>query len=153
MEVTYFQYPWRGNIYALDVDESELRNGKPVKLPAGSLVTVTVPKGYFPEVEENAASKEGALTARVVISADDTFQREFKGNWKPLIELINIAAAVNTLFTIILTNEEFHRLKKGGLAKMEKKFSKRAFSLLYLYDSYVEEGKPSLELFRTGRCP
>ena len=153
MPATYFEYPYQGNIYVIDIDECELRNGKLVKLPNGNLINITVSEGYFPRIDENTTTQKKPITALVVIGADDTFTREFTGDWEPLIELINIAAAVNTLFAVILIKKEYRRLEAGGLAKMKKDFSERAFALLSLQEDYIRDGKPSLELFRTGRCP
>lgn len=148
----YFQYPWCGNIYAVDVDEGEFRSGRLVILPDGNLLNMTVKEGYYPVVGEAEISQEDPVPARIAIAAEEGFQRKFEGDWEPLIKLINIASEVNTLFSVILTKEEYTRLEEGGLEEMKEKFSERAFSLLSLQEDYVEENTPSLELWRTCHC-
>lgn len=151
--VVYVEYPYRGHAYAIDVDETELRKGRAVRLPGIGVVQITTKEGYFPTVDPNITSTEEVLNARIVISKDDPCERTFRGDWKPLVDIINTAAAVNTLFTIKLTKKEYRRLEKGGLEEMKDEFTERAFSLLYLYEDYLGKDKPSLELFRTGSCP
>ena len=152
MSVTYFEYPWRGSVYAISVDETKLRKGRLVELPDGRLVKVTVPQGRFPQTEEAAATQKTYLPARVVIETTGDFQRDFVGKWEPLIEPINAAAAVNTLFSVRLTREEYQRLKSGSLAQLEEKLSERARSLIRLEEDTWNGGGPALELLRTGSC-
>ena len=151
MPVTYFEYPWQGSVYAVDVEETELRSGRPVKLPDGNLIMVTVLDGYFPKVEKISTTQESALPTRVVI-AKGNFQMEFDGNWELLTELINAAAAVNTLFSIRITMEEYKRLESGGLAQLKEKLSSRAYSLISLEEDTWNGGGPAVELLRTCGC-
>ncbi|MBI2414878.1 hypothetical protein HYV31_03555 [candidate division WWE3 bacterium] len=151
MKTTHFQYPWNGPVYSFEARDAQLLDGVNVILPDGNTeVRVTVLEDHFPTVGKPVELQINQPHAKVVIP-ENGFQVKFDGKWKSIAKLVNAAAAVNTLFSVILTHEEYYRLNLGGLDQIKYLFSERAFSLLYLYDDYRTDG-PSLELFRTGTC-
>jgi hypothetical protein len=102
-------------------------------------------------VRESTTTEETKYVANVVIEANG-YQVEYQGNWEPLVELINIAAATNSLFTVILTVEEYELLKGGELKILKMRFSERVASLLYLSAPGSRDKRPTLELYRLGHC-
>jgi hypothetical protein len=153
MRVTYFEYPSRGSVFAIDKDERALRKGRIVQLPDGHLIKVTVREGYFPNIDELEGNSEGEIIPARLVIAENNFQQSFEGDWNPLITCINAAAAVNTLFTVVLTAEDYERLANGGFTQLKKKLSPRAKSLIRLEEDSWNGVGAALELLRTGRCP
>ncbi len=153
---TYFEYPWRGDVYAVDVSRRTWGRLL-VRLPSGEVISLLLEPGRFPKADGPLQDRFGPEEIRkaLLVFKREEAEREYKGNWTPLIELLNAAAAVNTLFAIILTPEEYARLESGGLERLKKRLSARAASLLMLCeDPWHDTGeKPTLELLRTGRCP
>lgn len=76
---------------------------------------------------------------------------QFWGSWRPLIPKLEAAAAANALLEVSLPEEEYQSLLKGGLDALKRMLTPRAASLVYL--SPAQGGVPTLQLFRTGRCP
>ena len=108
------------------------------------------------QVTETSIRTRGAANffrAKKVFDTDDDFPI-FQDNWEFLIKLLNAAAAVNALFVVYLTPEEYKRLAANDEAEfmiLKYQMSKRAADLVILYKDYDEE-KPAVLLCRTGQC-
>jgi len=159
MTTEYFEYPWRGNVYKVDLGWfANEASSALVKIPdSNEIIRLRVRPGYFPEVFELKDSDGGYdMLAELMFCEEDT-ERKFEGSWDPIIPLIDAAAGVNTLFRVVLTLAEYHNLKdKGGFTKLKKRLSPKAASLVELNKESAfgaEDGLPSLELLRTGSCP
>ncbi|MDP1710704.1 MAG: hypothetical protein Q8L46_02085 [candidate division WWE3 bacterium] len=120
-------------------------------------VKLILKPGYFPKVFEGIPPNKAVIWDSRLVFRITQAEAEFRGSWRPFLELFNAAAAVNALFVVILTPEEYARLAGGGLERLKKRLSRRAASFLRLYG--VDEvwpctdGRPTLELLRTSRCP
>lgn len=149
----YFEWPrWRGVVYS--VDERAAKVGSVVFLPDETqLLLPRDPGGYIEVVENTTHLVAERFNVERIFDTNEESSCSFGGDWEPLIRLINAAAAVNTLFGVTLTAEEYRHLFANQEAEFEalkQKFSPRAASLLYLVEF---DGDYSVELYRTGRCP
>jgi hypothetical protein len=146
--------PWRGVVY--EVDSSLV--GDPsvmLVLPDGTkLQWQKDSEGYFDVV---SATKRGAGIRQVKAERVFDTNKEgptFAGDWRPFIRSINAAAAVNALFSVRVSKEEYNRLlanNRSAFEALKQDLSPRAASLLHLVDWDEEEFR--VDLYRTGRCP
>lgn len=150
----FFEWPtWMGKVYKVGTEAVNISSV--VVLPGGTELQMYEEKGYIRVVKTSTRNRSAAkrFAAELIFDTVDGSNPAFKGDWEPFIGLINAAAAVNTLFSVSLTPEEYERLHANDeieFNKLKKKLSLRAASLLYLVDF---DGDLSVELYRTGRCP
>jgi hypothetical protein len=158
----YFGWPlpaWCGKVYR--VDPKAVRVGSIVSLPDGIELQLTLEDDYLVVTGTSSRNRSQAATfqAEFVFDTDDS-TRIFEDNWNILLDLINAAAAVNSLFTVYLTPEEYQRLAANNESEFERlkeNMSRRAASLVVLHEADFGDqeggGRPSVSLYRTGRCP
>ena len=149
--IIYFAWPLGGDVYSVNLEEEFDPKKELVRLPGkmfvrlelsteGPAIATLVPK---PERDSFIGRTH---EARLIFREKETI-RVFEGKWKPFIEPLNAAAATNTLFTIILTEKEFNRLKGGGLARLKKFLSPEAARRVSLTEkSWVRQDRPALDL-------
>ncbi|MFH1566337.1 MAG: hypothetical protein ABIB98_04035 [bacterium] len=152
----FFEDGFRGPVYSISREAAEKEC---FKLPDGRVVAPVWCRNprYILHIEDVFASEEeeaGLETAILEIIKEEEGSGQFEGDWTPLIRKIEAASAVNILYSVMLTDEEYERLVNGGFEALKERLSHRASSLLHLYPSgrYLCIDKPNLQLFRVGWC-
>lgn len=146
----------RGPVYSVPRDVSHWV----IRLPDGRLVTLgwgDYARSYVSRLlnftrAENEAGCFVCVRAYVEIAPGEG-PGVFSGDWKPLLRKIEAASAVNSLYSVRLTEEEYERLVSGGFEELKTDVTPRAASFLHLYKAGECEDVPSLQLFRVDRCP
>lgn len=161
MAKVYFQPEWRGSVYSVPEeacvfagDVAQLKDGRLVELEVLEVKPPIVKEVHFVDEVPTVGGRKGRIWQATVEIDCQEGEGIFKDSWDPFIPKLNAAAAVNTLYWVILTPEEHKRLMKGGLEELKAKLSPRAANLLYVWDEWTfEDGEhPALQLLRTGRC-
>lgn len=157
----YFKFPsWQGDVYqTAAIDSSSFV----AVLPNGKAVKLVCKDGFVMHVRELSTKEALAANQEVcalILRADLVFGRaeavqEWRGDWNDrLIEMIEAAAAVNTLFVVHLPRDEYEKLRTGGLENLQKRFSEGAVSRMKLSeDSVIDFRGHALDILRFGSCP
>ena len=165
--IIYFEYPERrggvfelnvpnGHLFSPDTDIVQLNDSAGTKVSL-TMTNETHVSSVTKIVNEGFTFPGRIWKATLVFREKDAVQQydQYDRNWSVLIPKINAAAAVNTLFVVLLPETEYQRLLAGGLDDLKDKLSPRAASLVTLNDrSSIDWSttKPALDLYRTGRC-